>query len=176
MKKPFKDTKVGKLLFGAKELLPENGVLGVLKNLIDSDDTLTPEEREEAHKWLIEAYKAEVSDRDSARNREIEIAKSGREDWLFNLTGIVGLGAFAFIVYVITQVNVPLQNKELFIHLIGIVEGVALSIFGYYFGTSMKESSKNKLKEIYRIIQFFFVPFRSEKNYSVRYSVIYLSF
>ena len=43
MKKPFKDTKVGKLLFGAKELLPENGVLGVLKNLINSDDTLTPE-------------------------------------------------------------------------------------------------------------------------------------
>jgi hypothetical protein len=30
----------------------------------------------------------------------------------------------------------------LFIHTIGIVEGVALSIFGYYFGTSMKESKK----------------------------------
>jgi len=141
-KKPFNQTFVGKLLAKGKDILPEKGVLGALKNLIDSDDTLSAEEREEAHRALIEAYKAEVSDRDSARNREIEIAKTGREDWLFNLTGIVGLGAFAFIVYVITQVSVPLQNKELFIHLIGIVEGVALSIFGYYFGTSMKENKK----------------------------------
>ena len=142
MKKPFKDTKVGKLLFGAKELLPENGVLGVLKNLIDSDDTLTPEEREDAHKWLIEAYKAEVDDRDSARNREIEIAKSGREDWLFNLTGMVGLGAFGVIVWAILALDIPENNKELFIHTIGIVEGVAMSIFGYYFGTSMKDNKK----------------------------------
>jgi len=142
MKKPFKETTIGKLLFGAKELLPENGVLGVLKNLIDSDDTLTPEEREEAHKWLIEAYKAEVSDRDSARNREIEIAKTGREDWLFNLTGMVGLGAFGVIVWAILALDIPENNKELFIHTIGIVEGVAMSIFGYYFGTSMKDNKK----------------------------------
>lgn len=142
MKKPFKDTKVGKLLYGAKELLPENGVLGVLKNLIDSDDTLTPEEREEAHKWLIEAYKAEVSDRDSARNREVEIAKTGRFDLMYNLTGIVGLSAFAFIVYAIVYLEIPSENKEVWIHLIGICEGIVLSIFGYFFGTSMKDSNK----------------------------------
>jgi hypothetical protein len=139
-KKPFKDTKVGKLLFGAKSLLPDKGVLGVVKNLIDGDDELTPEEKEEAHKWLIEAYKAEVDDRDSARKREVEIAKSGRIDWLFNLTGIVGLGAFGVIIYAIISLDIPEPNKELFYHLIGIVEGVSLSIFGYYFGTSMKDS------------------------------------
>jgi hypothetical protein len=139
-KKPFKDTKVGKLLFGAKSLLPDKGVLGVVKNLIDGDDELTSEEKEEAHKWLIEAYKAEVDDRDSARKREVEIAKSGRIDWLFNLTGIVGLGAFGVIIYAIISLDIPEPNKELFYHLIGIVEGVSLSIFGYYFGTSMKDS------------------------------------
>ena len=143
MKKPFKETKVGKLLFGAKELLPENGVLGVLKNLIDSDDTLTPEEREEAHKWLIEAYKAEVEDRDSARDREVEIAKAGKNDWLFSLAGIVGLGSFAVIIWAILALDIPEANKELFYHLIGIVEGVSLSIFGYYFGTSMKDKDKD---------------------------------
>ena len=140
MKKPFKETKVGKLLFGAKELLPENGVLGVLKNLIDSDDTLTPEEREEAHKWLIEAYKAEVDDRASARLREVEIAKTGKFDLLFNLTGLVGLASFGVIIWAILALQIPENNKELFYHLIGIVEGVSLSIFGYYFGTSMKDN------------------------------------
>ena len=140
-KKPFKETKVGKLVGSLASLLPNQGVLGVLKEVIDTDDTLTPEEKEEAHKWLIEAYKAEVEDRDSARKREVEISKSGI-DWLFNITGLVGLGAFAFIIYAIISIEVPESNKELFIHGIGIVEGVALSIFGYYFGTSMKDNDK----------------------------------
>ena len=139
-KKPFKETKVGKLLGNLGGILPDKGVLGVLKQVIDTDDTLTPEEKEEAHNALIEAYKAEVADRDSARQREVEISKSGKIDWLFNVTGLVGLGAFAFLVYIITTVEVPENNKEIFIHLIGIVEGVALSIFGYYFGTSMKDN------------------------------------
>ena len=142
MKKPFKETKVGKLLFGAKELLPDGGVLGVVKNLIDSNDELTPEEKEEAHKALIEAYKAEVADRDSARNREVEIAKSGKNDWLFNLTGLVGLGAFGVIIWAIIALEIPESNKELFYHLIGIIEGIALSIYGFYFGTSMKDNQK----------------------------------
>jgi len=140
MKKPFKETKVGKLLGKVSGILPESGVLGVLKEVIDTDDSLTPEEKEEAHKQLVEAYKAEVADRESARSREVEVAKAGRVDWLFNLTGIVGLGAFGFIIYAIIKVEVPEANKEIFIHGIGIVEGVALSIFGYFFGTSMKDN------------------------------------
>ena len=139
-KKPFKETKVGKLLGNISGILPENGVLGVLKQVIDTDDTLTPEEKEEAHKWLIEAYKAEVEDRDSARNREIEIAKTGKFDLMYNLTGIVGLSAFSFIVYAIVYLEIPAENKEVWIHLIGICEGIVLSIFGYFFGTSMKDS------------------------------------
>lgn len=139
-KKPFKETKVGKLLGKVGGLLPESGVLGVLKEVIDTDDTMTPEEKEEAHKQLVEAYKAEVQDRESARSREVEVAKSGKVDWLFNITGLVGLGAFAFIIYAIIEVEVPEANKEIFIHGIGIVEGVALSIFGYFFGTSMKDN------------------------------------
>ena len=139
-KKPFKETKVGKLLGNLGGILPDKGVLGVLKQVIDTDDTLTPEEKEEAHKALIEAYKAEVADRDSARKREVEIAKTGRFDLMYNLTGVVGLGAFAFIVYAIVYLEIPAENKEVWIHLIGICEGIVLSIFGYFFGTSMKDN------------------------------------
>lgn len=138
-KKPFKETKVGKLLGKVSGLLPESGVLGVLKEVIDNDDQLTPEEKKEAHKELIEAYKVEVTDRDSARNREVEIAKTGKFDLMYNLTGIVGLSAFAFIVYAIVYLEIPTENKEVWIHLIGICEGIVLSIFGYFFGTSMKD-------------------------------------
>jgi hypothetical protein len=142
MSKPFKETKIGKLISGAKSLLPDQGVLGIVKNIIYEDDSLSPEEKAEAHKALIEAYEAEVADRDSARSREVEIAKSGKSDWLFNITGLVGLGSFGVIIWAILYLDIPETNKELFYHLIGIVEGVSLSIFGYYFGTSMKDDKK----------------------------------
>lgn len=145
-KKKFKDTGVGKFLMGK---LPElasaaltGGPLEALRTIIDSDASIGPEEKQRLHNELIEAYKAEVADRDSARSREVEIAKAGKNDWLFNLTGIVGLGAFGVIIWAILALDIPETNKELFYHLIGIVEGVSLSIFGYYFGTSMKDNEK----------------------------------
>lgn len=138
-KKPFKDTKVGKVLSKLTGILPKEGVLGVVKNLLDSDDTLTPEEKKQALEQALEAYKIEVSDRDSARKREVELRKYGT-DWMFNLTGIIGLLAFAFLVYTVVTTKVPETNKEIFIHMIGIVEGVALSIFGYFFGSAKKDN------------------------------------
>ena len=138
-KKPFNETKVGKLL---TKVLPDKGVVGVLKDVLDLDEDLTPEDKERAADALVKAYEAEVSDRDSARKREVEIAKSGKNDWLFSLTGVVGLGSFAVIIWAILALQIPAENKELFYHLIGIVEGVALSIFGFYFGTSMKDDKK----------------------------------
>ena len=134
LKKPFNETKVGKIL---ADVLPDKGVIGVLKNVLDLDDTLTPEDKEKAAETLLKAYEAEVSDRDSARKREVEVTKTGKFDFLFNLTGLVGLSAFGVIVWAILALDIPESNKELFYHLIGIVEGVTLSIFGYYFGTSM---------------------------------------
>ena len=138
-KKPFKETKVGKVLYKLTGILPKEGVLGVVKNLLDSDDSLTPEEKKQALEQALEAYKIEVSDRDSARKREVELRKYGT-DWMFNATGVVGLLAFAFLVYTVVTTEVPASNKEIFIHMIGIVEGVALSIFGYYFGSAVKQN------------------------------------
>jgi hypothetical protein len=139
MKKPFKETKVGSIL---GKILPDKGIAGVLKDLIDLDEGLSPEEKEKAAEELLRAYEAEIEDRNSARNREVEVAKAGKEDWLFNLTGLVGLGAFGVIIWAIIALDIPEPNKELFYHLIGIIEGVSLSIFGYYFGTSMKDNEK----------------------------------
>jgi CDP-diglyceride synthetase len=61
-------------------------------------------------------------------------------DFLFLLTGLVGLGVFCFIVYAIVYLQIPAANKDVWIHLIGICEGVVLSIFGYYFGSSIKRN------------------------------------
>lgn len=144
-KKKFKDTAVGKLILSkvpdfVSKALPDNGVLGVVKNLIDNEPDLSPEQKAQMHEELVELYKLEVADRDSARKREVEIAKTGRFDFMYNLTGVVGLGAFAFIVYAIVYLEIPSENKEVWIHLIGICEGIVLSIFGYFFGSAVKNN------------------------------------
>jgi len=146
-KKKFNETKVGKFIL--KKLpgfvsgaLPENGVLGVVKNLIDNDPAITPEEKAQMHEELVQLYELEVADRDSARRREVEKAKTGGFDLMFNLTGIVGLAAFCFIIYAIVYLQIPESNKEVWIHLIGISEGIVLSIFGYFFGSAVRKNKQ----------------------------------
>ena len=150
-RKKFKDTKVGqflkekspKILDIVGDLLPNSGALGVAKNLINMAEDLTQEEKDNLIaeiNEMIEVAKIELEDRNSARNREIEIAKLHNRDFMFIATGIIGLLAFAFIIYAIAFLHVPEENKEIWIHLIGITEGVVLSIFGYYFGSSIKRN------------------------------------
>ena len=146
-KKPFKDTKVGKFLLKklpgfVGDVLPDKGVLGIVKNLIDNDEDMTPEEKTQMHEELIQLYELEVADRASARRREVEKAKTGGFDFMFNLTGIIGLAAFAFIIYAIVYLEVPENNKEVWIHLIGICEGIVLSIFGYFYGSAVRKNKQ----------------------------------
>ena len=145
--KKIKDTKIGKflaekapqILAVVGDVLPEQGTLGIVKNLISKDPDLTPEEKQEIHNRLVEFYKLEVEDRDSARQREVEMVKAGSDDWMMNFTGVVGLGGFVLLLVAIVFLQVPEHNKELIIHTTGIVEGIVLSIVGYYFGSIAKK-------------------------------------
>ncbi len=59
-KKKFSETKVGQFLAGAApsilgtvgDVLPDNGVFGVVKNLISKEESLPPEDKEKAMKLL----------------------------------------------------------------------------------------------------------------------------
>jgi hypothetical protein len=147
-RKKFKETKVGvfikdkapEILDTVGDLLPDAGVLGIVKNLVKMSDKFTPEEKELLTEDLAQMYETEVKDRESARNREVEMSKLGSRDFMFTLTGLIGLAVFCFIVYAIAFLQIPDSNKEIWIHLIGISEGVVLSIFGYYFGSAMKKN------------------------------------
>jgi hypothetical protein len=149
MRKKFKDTKVGKFLSEKApkilqvvgDILPERGALGIVKNLINLSDDLSPEDKQMLSEEILKLEELELKDRDSARNREIEIAKIHKYDFLFYLTGIIGLAAFCFMIYAIVYLTIPTENKEVWIHLIGITEGIVISIFGYYFGSSIRRNS-----------------------------------
>ena len=137
-KKPFKETAVGKFLLEkipgiVGDVLPDKGVLGIVKNLIDGDDSISAEEKSKLQKEL---YEMEVADRDSARKREVEVKKAGGQDYMMFITGIVGLAAFVFTIYAVVYVPSVTEN-DLFVHLMGMIEGIVVSnIFAYYYGTS----------------------------------------
>ena len=143
-KKKFKDTKLGEFLLKvapgiltvAGELLPDAGVLGMVGNLIKEDPTMSIEDKQVASSYIQEMYALEVADRDSARKREVEIAKTSKQDWMMLLTGVTGLLSFIFTIYAVVYIPSVLEN-DLFIHLMGMIEGVVISnIFAYYYGTS----------------------------------------
>ena len=121
MKKKLKDTKLGQFLKDKApqvldivgDVLPTSGALGVVKNIISKDPDLSPEEKDQLHQQVVELYKLEVDDRDSARNREIELAKSGKFDLMFNLTGLVGLFCFSFLVYAIVYAKVRIKPLQI---------------------------------------------------------------
>lgn len=143
-RKRLKDTKVGKwlkenapkVLDTVGELLPDNGALGVVKNLIDMDDSI-PQEKKSEFKRL--EFELELEDRKSARTREVEVKKAGDKDIMMMITGIVGLISFVFTIYAVVYVP-SVRENELFIHLMGMIEGVVIgNIFAYYYGTSVKD-------------------------------------
>ncbi len=145
--KKLRDTKIGillkekapKVLDIIGDVLPSSGTMGILKNIISKDPELTPEQKAELHNQVTELYKLEVADRDSARQREVEMAKAGGNDWMMNVTGVIGLSCFVFIIYAVVYIPRVLEN-ELFIHLMGMVEGVVIgNIFAFYYGTSSKK-------------------------------------
>ena len=64
MAKKFKDTKVGKFLLNngsgivntLGDALPSNGVLGIVKGLIDKDETLLPRRQRKGFKTTRNRY------------------------------------------------------------------------------------------------------------------------
>ena len=143
-KKKSKDTKLGKFLVKtspsildiAGNLLPDAGVLGIVKNLIDKDLNMSSEDKAQAQSYIKDLYALEVADRDSARKREVEIAKTNKQDWMMMFTGMTGLLSFIFTIYAVVYIPTVLDN-DLFIHLMGMIEGVVIgNIFAYYYGTS----------------------------------------
>ena len=95
-KKKFKDTKVGKFLLGKSgiinvigDILPDRGALGMVKNLIDKDEDLPPQDKEIALKLLEQDMTElqEISKRwDSDMKSDSWLSKNTRPMTLIFLT------------------------------------------------------------------------------------------
>ena len=104
-------------------------------------ERLLSEERMEVMRLEVERIK-------NAQDREVGVVQAtGKPDYFQWAVGAVGLGVFAMIV--INGLFYDIENEKVYFHLLGIVEGIVLGIFGYYFGSSLGSKNKdNHLKNI----------------------------
>lgn len=154
-RKKFKDTKVGgfisknvpQVLDVVGDVLPDKGVLGVVKNIISKDDTIPPEIKAEAYKLIELDYK----DIDSARQREIAIATSDAAPLINKIIApilalvIVGLTFTLF--YIIMFNTVQNIEKDIIVYVLGALTTYVGMVLSYYFGSSSSSKKKDEALE-----------------------------
>jgi len=144
-KKKFKDTKVGQFLLGKSgvldslaDVLPDKGLLGVVKNLIDRDETLPPPDKEMALKLLqqdiVEAQ--EVSKRwESDMSSDSWLSKNTRPMSLIFLT----IMTIAFI-WVDSHGYIDFTVEQEWINLL---KTLTTTVYVAYFGSRGAEKFKS---------------------------------
>lgn len=146
-KKKLRDTKVGqwltknapKVLDTVGDLLPENGALGVVKNLIDNDPDLTHEQRMEFRQLDLEL---QIEEQRSVTERwkadmasDVKLAKYIRPVVLITL-----LALYAGLVVVDSIGTVQFDVKESYVDLLQVL---MLTAFGAYFaGRSLEKARR----------------------------------
>ena len=147
-KKKFKDSRVGRFLTsigstlgdGMGDILPDNGVLGIVKGLLDKDSTLPPQDKETALK-LLEKDSMEIQ----------EVSKRWQSDmtsdsWLSKnvrpLT-LVYLTLATTIYIVLDSLNIAFDIDQAWIELL---KTLLVTIYVAYFGSRGFEKYKKITK------------------------------
>ena len=148
-RKKFKETGFGKLLLEkipsaiglVGDIIPDKGIFGVVKNIIGKavgSGDITPEEAALLNAEADREFEYDITDqkdRESARQREMEMAKSGRSDWLMNASGVLVLLGGITIIVVALFVDIGGQAQErLFFFVAGSTFTWVTQVISYFFG------------------------------------------
>ena len=149
MAKKFKDTKVGKFLLNngsgivntLGNALPDSGVLGLVKGLIDKDESLPPEDKEKALK-LLEQDMVEMQ----------EISKRWASDmksdsWLSKNTRpmtLIFLTISLIILIVLESSNIQFDVDSGWVDLL---KSLLITVYVAYFGSRGAEKFKTISKK-----------------------------
>ena len=134
MKKKFKYTKVGQFLLNngsgivntLGDALPDSGLLGLVKGLIDKDETLPPEDKEKALK-LLELDIIQMQEVTKRWNSDML-----SDSWLSKNVRPLTLAFFSISYVVGWYANYSLEN----------ITGLLSLIVGAYFGGRSYEKTR----------------------------------
>tara|TARA_Y100001972_G_scaffold110098_1_gene141531 strand:+ start:1231 stop:1683 length:453 start_codon:yes stop_codon:yes gene_type:complete len=135
-KKKFKDTKIGaflsekapKIISAVGDVLPDQGTLGVVKNLITSDTKIKAADKEMALKLLDQ----EIAEMDNISQRWASDMKS--DSWLSKNTRPMTLIflTLAMTIFIVLDSTIVLDIKEIWVKLL---EALLLTVYIAYFGS-----------------------------------------
>ena len=143
-KKKFKETKIGaflkdkapKILDTIRDVLPDNGAFGVVKNLISSDSSIKPEDKEMALK-LLEQDIAEMNNVSARWNSDMKsdswLSKNTRPMTLIFLT-------LAMTIFIVLDSTILLEIKDGWVSLL---EALLITVYVAYFGSRGAEKITN---------------------------------
>ncbi len=135
-KKKFKETKVGiflkekapTILNTVGEFLPDQGGIGIVKNLISGDSTINPKDKETALKLLDQdiAEMNNISDRwNSDMKSDSWLSKNTRPMTLIYLT-------LAMTIFIVLDSSVLLEINDGWVSLL---EALLITVYVAYFGS-----------------------------------------
>ena len=135
-KKKFNETKVGvflkekapKLVSKLGEFLPDQGGLGVVKNIITSDRTIKAEDKETALKLLEQ----DIAEMENISSRWASDMKS--DSWLSKNTRPLALIflTLAMTIFIVLDSTILLEIKDGWVSLL---EALLITVYVAYFGS-----------------------------------------
>jgi hypothetical protein len=155
--KPLKETKLGQWLKEKApkignivgDVLPDKGVLGIVKNLISSED-VSPEVRAEflklEYEFEKEIFELEVQDRSNARDmQKAALAQSDifSKRYVYYFSTFWSIFATAYLAGV-TFLDIPEKNTRVVDTVLGFLLGTAIAgMFAWFYGSSMNSKARN---------------------------------
>jgi hypothetical protein len=143
-KKKFKDTKVGKFLLGKSglidaigDVLPDKGLLGLVRNLIHNDPDIPPQDKETALKLLEQdmTEMQEVSKRWSAdMTSDSWLSKNTRPLTLIFLT----ISLVILIILESSNIQFDVDNSW-----VDLLKSLLITVYVAYFGSRGAEKFKS---------------------------------
>ena len=147
--KKFKDTKVGKflkekapgILDQVGDVLPDKGVLGIIKNLIDKDETMLPQDKETAMALL---------NQDTIEMQEVTkrwTSDMNSDSWLSKNTrplALIFLTIAATIMIIVDSTGLNFEVKHSWVMLL---ETLLVTVYVAYFGSRGAEKFKSISKK-----------------------------
>ena len=147
-RKKLRDTKVGqwlrtsapKVLDAVGDALPDSGVLGIVKNLVDLDNDVTHEQRVELHNLIVSeriAMESELTKRwESDNNADSWLAKHTRPMIVLSLVVVL------FIFIVLDSMDIPFEVRDAWVTLYEVL--VVTAVGGYFTLRSVYDKRNRK--------------------------------
>ena len=147
--KKLRDTKVGqwlrtsapKILDAVGDALPDSGVLGIVKNLVDLDNHVTHEQRMELHNLIVSeriAMEAELTKRWQSDNAS--------DSWLAKHTRpiiVLSLVVALFVFIILDSLDIAFEVRDAWVTLYEIL--IVTAVGGYFTLRSVFDKRNNSM-------------------------------